>query len=150
MSESDEMEQELDLVSGVAAFEGKHFATAERLLSPLADRGHPEALYRLAIMEQNGLGCVRRPESAVAKMRAAAEQGHALAQHGLGFMYMEGEGVPADAEEAVKWFRLAAEHGLAGSQTTLAMMYQEGRGVPQDLEEAKRWYAKAGFDDVAM
>jgi len=46
----------MELSSGIAAFEGKHFASAIKLLSPLADLGYPDAQYRLAIMAQNGLG----------------------------------------------------------------------------------------------
>ncbi|MEJ1364720.1 MAG: sel1 repeat family protein, partial [Candidatus Sedimenticola sp. (ex Thyasira tokunagai)] len=54
---SDNSEQlDMELVSGIAAFEGKHFATSVKLLSPLADQGNIEAQYRVAIMAQNGLG----------------------------------------------------------------------------------------------
>jgi len=137
---------DMDLSSGIAAFEAKHFSQAAALLSPLADLGNPDAQYRMAIMAQNGLGMVRNELLAYKYMKSAAEQDHALAQHGLGFMYMEGECVAKNAEMAAFWFRKAAEQGLAGSQTTLAMMYEEGRGVAQDLEEARKWYKMAGFD----
>ncbi len=134
------------LTSGVAAFEAKHFARSMELLSPLAEAGHPDAQYRMAIMAQNGLGMVENEPLAFKYMHAAAEAGFPLAQHGLGFMYLEGECVEKNAEQAVVWFRKAAEHGLAGSQTTLAMLYEEGRGVEKDPEEARRWYKEAGFD----
>ena len=48
-------EPNMELSSGIAAFEGKHFAMAMQLLSPLAAAGHAEARYRVAIMQQNGL-----------------------------------------------------------------------------------------------
>jgi TPR repeat protein len=137
---------DMDLSSGIAAFEGKHFATAMQLLSPLAEEGNVEAQYRVAIMYQNGLlGSQNLPE-ALKYMQAAADQGHALAQHGMGFMYLEGEGVEKNAAEAKKWFELAAGQGLVGSLTTLGMMYQEGNGVEQDEEKAREYYKKAGFD----
>jgi TPR repeat protein len=145
MTEND-MERELELTSGIAAFEAKHFVKAYQLLEPLAAQGDPEAQFRLAIMCQNGLGMVTNPDRAVFNMRAAARQGHALAQHGLGFMYLEGECVEKDPAEAARWFRTAADQGLAGSLTTLAMMYEEGNGVPQDREEARRLYEQAGFN----
>ena len=75
---------ELALSSGIAAFEAKQFTKAMQLLSPLAEQGVPDAQYRVAIMQQNGLGVVRNELQAVRWMRAAAERGHALAQHGLG------------------------------------------------------------------
>ena len=87
MSEQDEIE----LSSGIAAFEAKHFSRAMQLLKPLAESENADAQYRVAIMYQNGLGVVPHPDAAYQWMRRAAEQGHALAQHGLGFMYMEGD-----------------------------------------------------------
>jgi TPR repeat protein len=134
------------LRSGIAAFETKQFVRAYQLLLPLAEAGHPDAQYRLAIMAQNGLGMVVNQKEAVRWMRSAAEQGFDLAQHGLGFMYMQGECVEQDDAQAAHWFRLSAEQGLSGAQITLAELYKEGRGVEKDLEEAKRWYAKAGFE----
>ena len=77
---------EMELLSGISAFEAKYFGDASKLLSPLADAGNPEAQYRMAVMAQNGLGMVKNEGLALKYMTAAAESGHALAQHGLGFM----------------------------------------------------------------
>ncbi len=55
MSSNDE-QLDMELGSGIAAFESKHFASATKLLSGLAESGNPEAQYRMAIMAQNGLG----------------------------------------------------------------------------------------------
>jgi TPR repeat protein len=134
---------DMNLTSGVFAFESKYFAKAMMLLSPLAEKGNPDAQYRLAVMFQNGLGHVKNEADAYKWMRAAAEQGHALAQHGLGFMYLQGECAKKNETEAAKWFRLAAEQGLAGSQMTLGMLYEQGLGVPKDEAEAKQWYQRA-------
>ena len=138
-------DDDMDLASGIMAFEAKHFSRALQILSQLAEKGDADAQYRCAIMYQNGLGTVASPDAAYRWMKTAAEQDHALAQHGLGFMYMEGDCAEQNGEEAVKWFTRAAEQGLQGSQTTLALMYEEGRGIEQDLEKAKQWYGKAGF-----
>src|SRR5690606_9974579 len=137
--------EDMDLASGIAAFEAKHFSQAFKLLSPLADAGNAEALYRLAIMHQNGLGVVRNELKAFGSMKRAAEAGHALAQHGLGFMYMDGDCIDRDGARAVKWFTRAAEQGLAGSKATLAMMYQEGTLVEKDEALAARLLKEAGF-----
>ena len=145
MSDSDFNDDDLTLASGLAAFEAKHFARAMKILAPLAGKANVEAMYRCAIIYQNGLGMHANEEAALRMMSAAAEQGHALAQHGLGFMYMQGECVARDGEKAAEWFTKAAEQGLAGSQTTLAMMYEEGSLVPKNPELASYWYKKAGF-----
>ncbi len=140
----------MSLESGIAAFESKHFSQSMQALYPLAEAGHADAQYRVAIMCQNGLGVTRKPEEAARWMRAAAEQGFAMAQHGLGFMYMEGDCVDKEPTEAVQWFEKAAAQGLAGSMTTLALMYAQGTGVERDLEAARRWYVSAGFDPAEI
>jgi TPR repeat protein len=137
---------DMELSSGIAAFESRQFTRAGRLLSPLAEAGDPDAQYRMAIMAQNGLGMHDNLALAFRYMQQAAQSGHALAQHGLAFMYLEGECTDQDGEKAVEWFKKAAEQGLAGSQTTLGMMYEEGRGVAQDMDEARKWYKLAGFE----
>jgi len=140
----------MSLESGIAAFESKNFSQAMQALYPLAEAGHADAQYRVAIMCQNGLGVVRKPEAAARWMRAAAEQGSAMAQHGLGFMYLEGDCVDKEPAQAVQWFEKAAEQGLAGSKTTLALMYAQGSGVERDLDAARRWYISAGFDPAEI
>lgn len=137
---------EMRLASGIAAFEGKHFAMAMQNLSPLAETGIAEAQYRVAIMQQNGLIGSENLQAASNWMQRAADQGHAMAQHGLGFMYMEGEGLDKNIHKAIEWFEKAAEQGLAGSLTTLGMIYQEGNGIDKDEEKAKAYYKAAGFD----
>ena len=137
---------EMNLSSGIAAFEAKHFSRAMQLLSPLTEQGNAEAQYRVAVMLQNGLGMVRNNLQAYRWMRAAAEQNHSLAQHGLGFMYLEGECVDANLELAAYWFERAAEQGLAGAQVNLGMMYLEGRGVPLNKEKGHEWLKKAGIE----
>ena len=143
---TDEIINNADFSSGMAAFEAKNFSLAMQLLSPLADAGDAEAQHRVAIMCQNGLGVIRNEQRAFRMMQAAAGQGHAVAQHGLGFMYLEGDCAEQDKAKAVEWFRKAAEQGLAGSLTTLARMYETGDGVERDPDEAKRLYALAGFE----
>ncbi len=120
-SEDDEM----SFNSGLSAFEAKHFSSAMQLLSPIAELGHPDAQYRVAIMFQNGLGMALNLQQALKWMQAAADQEYALAQHGLGFMYMQGEGVEQSDEQALHWFKLAADQGLSGAQTVVEMLEQK-------------------------
>jgi len=136
-------DMDMELASGMAAFEAKHFDKAFMLLSPLANDGNAECQYRLAIMYQNGLGCAVNEKAALEWMRKAAAQNHAFAQHGIGFMYMQGECVEKDEAAAMEWFKKAADQGLPGSQMTIGMMYEQGLGVEQDEQEARRWYAMA-------
>ena len=136
----------MELESGIAAFETINFAHAIKLLSPIADEGNVEAMYRMAIMLQNGLGCQASTEKAFSYMENAALKGYPLAQHAYGFMFFEGECTEKDIDKSIEWFTKAAEQGLMGSATTLAMIYEEGKLVPQDLEKSQYWYKKAGIE----
>ena len=134
---------DMNLASGVAAFEAKEFRRAFQLLAPLAARGEADAQFRVAVMSRNGLGGVANEALAFSSMRDAAGQGHGLAQHGLGVMYLYGECVEKDEAEAARWFRRAADQGLAGAMMTLGMMYEQGLGVERDAEQARRLYMLA-------
>jgi TPR repeat protein len=140
---SDTSNLDMDLASGMAAFEAKEFTRAKQFLARFAEEGNVEAQHRMAIMYQNGLGLVKDDKQAFYWMKKAAEQGYAMAQHGLGFMYMHGECVDKDEAEAVKWFTKAAEQGLAGSAMTLGLMYEQGQGVEKDTAKAQEWYKKS-------
>jgi len=142
-------EEAIDFASAMAAFESKQFTQAMQLFAPFAPKGDAQAKHLMAIMHQNGLGCVPNPMQAYKFMKESAESGYAMAQHGLGFMYMQGECANKNSAEAIKWFELAAEQGLQGSLTTLGMMYEQGDGVEKDLDKAQALYKKAGFNDLA-
>ncbi len=133
-----------ELASGIAAFETKNFGLAMQILSPLADAGQAEAMYRVAIIHQNGLGRMQNKRLALRMMQGAAAQGHAFAMHGLGFMHYQGECVDQqDYVEAIRWFEKAAERGLPGAMMTLGMMAEAGQGMAPNPELAQQWYQKA-------
>ena len=101
----------MELESGIAAFETKNFAHATKLLSPIAEEGNPDAMYRMAIMLQNGLGCLANEDKAFTYMKKAAESGLPLAMHALGFMYFEGECTEKNPDLCIEWFERAANEG---------------------------------------
>ncbi|HSS63494.1 MAG TPA: tetratricopeptide repeat protein [Gammaproteobacteria bacterium] len=136
---------DMDLASGIAAFESKEFRRSLQLLQPLAENGNPEAQYRLAVQYQAGLGVVPNELQAYRWMREAAAQNHDLAMHALGIMYLYGECVEKNEREAAKWLQRAADLGLAGSMAALAGMYEQGVGVEADAEKAKQLYEAAGL-----
>jgi uncharacterized protein len=134
----------IELNSGIEAFSAKNFRLAMQLLEPFADKGNSEALYRVAIMYQNGLGHVPSCQRAFENMHKAAKNQHALAQHALGFMYLHGECITADSKKAIKWLTRAAKQNMKGSMETLAAIYEDGAGeIQKDPILAKKWAKKA-------
>jgi hypothetical protein len=127
------------LEDGVAAYDGGDYATAYRVLRPLADQGNPDAQCYLGYMYRKGLGVSQNYAEAIRLYRLAADQGGAKGQHNLGVIYRDGFGVPKNDAEAVRWFRLAADQGDAEARHNLRLMHQNGFGVPKNGAEAEKW-----------
>ena len=87
------------------------YATALRLLHPLAERGNRQAQYNLAVMYANGWGVPRDEAESNRWYRKAAEQGDASAQSLVGSAYLFGRGAPKDFVQAFLWLNLAARGG---------------------------------------
>jgi TPR repeat protein len=115
------------------------YATAYRLLKPLADQGNVNAQHEIGILYKFGWGVPGDWAEAIKWFRRSANQGHADSQAYLGIMFRYGEGVPEDWNEAAKWFRRSAEQGNSTAQFSLGLMYYEGRGVPQNYVLAHMW-----------
>ena len=124
----------------LAAYSRGDYATALRLLRPLATQGNARAKYDLGVMYDEGQGVPQDYAEAMKWYRLAADQGEAAAQNNIAAMYDMGRGVPQDYAEAAKWYRRAADQGNAKAQTSLGAMYASGEGVPQDYAEAAKWY----------
>jgi len=125
----------------VAARDRGDYATAVRLLRPLADHGEAPAQRYLGAMIRNGEGVRQDTAEAVKWYRKAADQGDALAQRYLGASFLNGDGVPLNYAEAVKWLRLAANQGESAAQVLLGLMYTKGNmGVLQDYVLGYMWF----------
>jgi uncharacterized protein len=125
------------------------YATALRLLKPLADRGDARAQRLLAEMYRAGDGVRQSDLEALRWYRKAADQGHPKAQFGLGLMYFHGLGVGPDFREAARWYRKAADQGFPKAQFALGALYSDGQGVPQDDQKAAAWTLKAAEQNDA-
>jgi TPR repeat protein len=132
-----------DWEDAVEAYKRQDYATALRLLKPLADQGYARAQDGLGIMYRDGEGVSKDYAQALKWLQLAADQGNAGAQRSLGIMYRDGEGVPKDYAQALKWLRLAADQGLVYSQLACGYMYAVGQGVPKDEVLATQWFRKA-------
>ena len=131
------------LKEGYAALSKKDYVTAANEYRPLAERGDPEAQYRIGRMYEFGNGYPQDKAQGIAWIRKAAAQGHADAEQELGVVYATGDGVKRDDVQAVAWFRKAAEHGDATAQYNLGLLYAKGQGVPTDYAQAFEWWRKS-------
>ena len=102
-----------DYEDGVVAYGKGDFATALRLLTPLAEQGDAKAQVILGYMFEKGEGVAQDFKTAVKWYTLSAEQGNASAQSNLGVMYAEGQGAAQDYVKAHMWWNIAAIEGLA-------------------------------------
>jgi TPR repeat protein len=74
------------LEDAIAANDRGDYATALRLLGPLADQGNARAQFNLGLMYDEGRGVAQNKAEALKWYGLAANQGHAIAQYNLGLM----------------------------------------------------------------
>jgi hypothetical protein len=137
------------LKEGYEALSKKDYVTAANEYRPLAERGDPEAQYRIGRMYEFGNGYPQDKAQGIAWIRKAAAQGHADAEQELGVIYATGDGVKQDNVQAVAWFRKAAEQGEATAQYNLGLLYAKGQGVARDYAQAVDWWRKSAVQGNA-
>jgi uncharacterized protein len=84
------------LENAAAAYRQGEYATALRIIRPLARKGYAPAQFRLGLIYRNGNGVPQDYGEALKWYRKAADQGNAAAQRNLGVMLAKGLGGPQD------------------------------------------------------
>jgi uncharacterized protein len=131
---------------GVAAYLGKNYEKANRLLKPLAELGNPYAQYYIAnIYRDRG-----DDQKAHSWYQKAAEQGYSFAQFILSRMLITGTGTEQNFVKAVKWLSYSAEQNNKFAQLYLAGMHYEGKGTPTDLVLAYKWLSIASVSELGL
>ena len=125
---------------GLAAYRRDDYASALKLWRPLAELGHTEAQYILAVVYSTGRGVPQDDAEAMKWYRKAADQGFARAQYNLGLWYTTGRGIPQDFVSAHMWFTLAAAQGSETAQR--GRDFVASQMVPDQIAEAERMASK--------
>jgi|SRR5579859_7539621 len=132
-----QMEDELDAESR------GDWATAIKLLRPLAEGGNAVAQGHLGVFYEIGRGVPVDYAEAAKWVRKSAEQGDAESQSNLANLYRLGRGVPFSEVEGLKWLQKSAAQGFYGAFLNLGHVYLHGNGVPIDFVQAYMWYRLA-------
>jgi uncharacterized protein len=140
-----------DVAAALEARKRGDFATALRLLRPLADQRIVTAETVLADMYLLGQGTPKDYAAALKLFQSAADFGWLPAQARLGFMYEQGLGVPVDVAKAEQLYRSAADEGVVYAQVRLGSLYLLGKGLPRDDVLAHMWFnlAAAAGNELA-
>jgi TPR repeat protein len=84
-----------------------------------AQKGDPEAQYKLGAAYSFGKGLPKNDIKSVEWLTRAANQGQSEAQFELGLHYLNGEGVESSEVEAYQWWSIAAGKGHIRAQASL-------------------------------
>jgi TPR repeat protein len=125
------------------AYQRGDYATAMKLIRPLAEKGNVSAEYNLGTMYYNGEGTKRDYAEAMKWYRMAAQHGDVESARRVGFMNANAQGIERNDAEALKWYRMAADKGDPDSQNNLGVIYSTGKGVTQDNVQAHKWFTIA-------
>lgn len=101
---------EAALREGVTAAERGDYATARRVLAPIA--GHPHAAFVLGMMDMRGMGGAVDYVSAARHFSVGATQGHPGALFNLGYLHDRGWGVQRDGAMAQQIYIAIAQREL--------------------------------------
>jgi Sel1 repeat len=98
----------------MAAVRQHDYASALRIVRPLAERGDMVAEYVLAAMYDRGMGLPEDHAMAMQWYRRSAGEGYSQSMRNLGTMYRNGEAGRIDYVEAYRWYTLAISHLVPG------------------------------------
>ena len=117
---------------------------AAQLYRRAADLGYVQAMYKLGMVYETGIGVKLDMKEAVKYYRMAANRGCADAQLSYGRLFHEGSSVTQqDYAEGARLYKLAADQGLTSAEFNLGLGYVNGQGVAEDYAEASRWFERA-------
>lgn len=132
-----------DVEDAATAYEGKDYATALKLLQPLAGQGNPLAQHRLGLMTFKGEGLAANQAKGIELITSAANAGVAKAQALLAYLSFQGTAVPKDYVVGIQWAEKAAAQDEPMSQLLLGAASLRGWGVPQNFELAVTWFRRS-------
>lgn len=134
-----------------SAYKNHDYVYSSRLFAILAEQGHSNAQYLLAIQYDRGLGIDTDKVASFTWYKKAAQAGIQGAQHNLAVAYAHGRGTDIDLDKAVSWWTRAAMNGNTDSQYNLGVIYASGRGsIQPDLRMALKWWRLAAINGDAV
>jgi TPR repeat protein len=88
--------------------------------------GRLDAIFNLAVMNDQRHGMKRNAARAARLYRQAAERGDIQSQNNLAGMLLDGDGVKKDTVNGLRWLRRAAQRGDTKAQYNLGRAYLHG------------------------
>jgi TPR repeat protein len=124
-------------------------ASVFRFQQTMADRGLPQAQYKLAMMYESGIGVEKSLIHAKIWYGRAALQDFKPARHRLTYLDMKQHGVQSQHADWVADLKRDAMFGDGEALFLLGQMYADGVGIGQNLRKSLELLRKASAGNVA-
>lgn len=132
-----------------------NYQEAFQMLSRQAMHGNTQAIFKLALLYENGVGVEQDRQKAFSLFMKAAKLDYLKSEYMVGVYYLKGWGVNKNIHLAMQWLREAALHGNANAQLLLGNIYEYGlqdnnstKAVRKDLSRARAMYSLAAQNGV--
>ena len=135
-----------DYVSGLIAFDRGDVVTAQHEFSTLAEQGHRNAQYSLAMLYLKN----DPPEytRAIPWLEKSAHRGLPESQYMLGMLSLYGAGMAKDTKQGMYWLILASDHDNEDAQALLDQLKQarlrEAESERRKAEQARDLHVELG------
>ena len=126
----------------------RDYQEAVRWYRMAALQRHPEAMYRLCSLSDQGRGTLQDYQEAMNWCQLAADHGYSQAMLLLGIYFEKGRGTRSDRVQAYRWYNLAAANGLeegVRKRNRLALLMTT-KQLAQAQLESRNWKAK--YQDI--
>lgn len=138
----------LTLMSSVSFASGTA-ASVFRFQQTMADKGLPQAQYKLAMMYESGIGVEKSLIHAKVWYGRAALQDFKPARHRLTYLDIKQHGVQPHHADWVDDLKRDAMFGEGEALFLLGQMYADGVGIEQNLQKSLALLRKASAGNVA-
>ena len=138
------------LDEAVAAYDKGDYATALRIIRPLAELGVPPAQYNLGNMYRLSQGVPR--DYAIGGFMVSQGRRARLCQRPdqpRGYVRSWRRVYPKTTQPQCRGMARQPSKAMPTAQYNLGLMYNHGQGVPQDYAAAMSWYRKAAEQGLA-
>ena len=112
---------------------------AAKIWKRAVELGDVDAMVRLGVLYEKGLGVKLDKKKAERLIRAAADRGNAAAQTSLGASLHSAQ----KYEETFRYCALSANQGFTEGEARLGYCYTDGDGTEVDLGKARYWIERA-------
>lgn len=134
------------LQKGESFMQNGQFNQAVEILSPLAEKNNPHALYLLGCIYLNSKSTLYNYKLGFSLLEKAVFLNYEPAIDELAGLYLSGEGVEKNESKALHYYIQAAHLGYGPSQFNCGIMYKLGLGTDKDAMKAYLYLALASLN----